>query len=526
MTRKEFLRLVSTVLALRATPGMAAGEIRSGGKPIGSGLASEAASEAAEKKGKRRPNVLIIMTDQHRRNYMTAAGNPIVPTPNIDRIASRGVRFTNAVCPYPVCLGSRMAFMSGNYAHTTGAIANTDLLPWKTPTMAHHFANQGYHTGVIGKMHFNDGHHHGFQYSLGFNDWFMYLGPKVQNYADECANDFMTPQFFKSITPEGSGFGLPELPGVWGSKRPWDGHVKRIGLPSEFADPEDEFDSFVARESCRFLERYGKDDEPFLLLTSFLKPHSPCNPPHPSVDHYPADKVKLPPIGDITQYPQWIQKRIARFQALGSERLRNEYAGHLGNLAFVDTCIGRVYQKLEELGLSNDTIVIYTSDHGDMYGDHGLMGKFCLFDPSVGVPLIVSQPGQLPEGMTSDALVEYFGIFPTIAELTGVPPPTNIDAQSFAQLVRDPGAAGPEAQFAEFNLRSANDCYMVRTKRFKYNYNHGDIPELYDLDGDPSESVNQAENASFAKIRSELHDRMMAWYDPATNSYRRKNSKP
>ena len=93
--------------------------------------------------------------------------------------------------------------MSGKYAHTTGAIDNTDLLKWNTTTMAHHFASQGYHTGLIGKMHFNDGHRHGFQYFLGFNDWFMYLGPKVQHYVDECANDYITPQFFESISPDG-----------------------------------------------------------------------------------------------------------------------------------------------------------------------------------------------------------------------------------------------------------------------------------------------------------------------------------
>jgi arylsulfatase A-like enzyme len=157
--------------------------------------------------------VLIIMTDQPRWDYMTAAGKLPVPTPNIDRIASHGVRFSSAVCPYPVCAASRMARLSGLYAHTSGVINNDNLLPWNTPTMANSFADRGYHTGLIGKSHVNDGHTHGFQYFLGFNDWFMYLGPNVQAYANAVANDFST-KFFKTVNDDGSG--LPELPSVWG----------------------------------------------------------------------------------------------------------------------------------------------------------------------------------------------------------------------------------------------------------------------------------------------------------------------
>ena len=209
------------------------------------------------------------------------------------------------------------------------------------------------------------------------------------------------------------------------------------------------------------------------------------------------------------------------FQAQGSDRMRTYRAAYRGNLAYVDTCIGEVYSTLERLGLTKDTIVIYTADHGEMDGDHGLYEKFCFFDPSIGVPLIVSQPGEFSEGKICDALVEYFGIFPTIADLVGAPAPAGIEAKSFAAQVRDPSASGADAQFAEYNLRSAHDCYMVRTQRYKYNYNHNDIAELYDLEADPGEMVNQAGNPSFTRIQNELHDRLMAWYNPMTNPYRK-----
>lgn len=495
LTRKRFLQMAA------ATPAVAA---------------ASGAAKAAGAPGSK-TNVLIIMTDQHRRDYMTAAGNPIVPTPNIDRIAARGVRFTNAMCQYPVCAASRMSMLSGLYAHSTGTINNTDLLPWTTPTMAHHFGTQGYHTGLIGKMHFNDAHTHGFHYHLGFNDWFMYLGPKMQHYADEIANHPIGPKFFDTVNDDGSG--LPELAGVWGKQSPWVGHVNRMGLASTL-EPEDQFDAFVGRESSRFLERAGK--EPFLLIASFLRPHPPLHPPLPWADQYPVEKMDLPPVGDVLQYPQRVRRQIDTFQKLGPERLRQHRAGYLGNLAYVDMCVGELYQSLERLDLLKNTVVIYTSDHGEMDGDHGLYQKFCLFDPSVGVPLIVSQPGTLPEGKVNHAPVELSGMWPTLADLTGAPAPKHIETRSFANLVRNPDAAGPEAAFSEYNLRAATDCYMVRTRRYKYIYNHGDIPELYDLESDPGEKVNRGGDVGLSKVRNELHDRLIAWYDPAKNPYRPK----
>jgi len=156
-----------------------------------------------------KPNVLVIMTDQHRADLMTCAGRDLVPTPNIDLIASRGVRFTNAYCPYPVCVASRMALLTGLYAHSTGAITNRDRLDWRYRTIANHFAENGYLTGLIGKMHFVDAHNHGFEYYMSINDWLMYLGPKVQHYANEIANHPLGPHFFKTV--DDGGAGLPDI---------------------------------------------------------------------------------------------------------------------------------------------------------------------------------------------------------------------------------------------------------------------------------------------------------------------------
>ena len=227
-----------------------------------------------------------------------------------------------------------------------------------------------------------------------------------------------------------------------------------------------------------------------------------------------------------------IQRRIKNTRAQGQKRQRAHRAGYLGNLAFVDTCVGYVYKALEKEGLLDNTIVIYTSDHGEMDGDHGLYQKFCLFEPSVRVPLIVSCPNHLPQNKVTAALTEYFGLYPTLVELTGVKPPEKttrpdlhgapdkMDATSFADVLRSPDMKGPSAAFSEYNLRTRTCEYMIRTRRYKYIFNHGSTNELYDHEADPGEFVNRINDPILKKVQSRLHDRLFAWYNPQKNPYR------
>jgi arylsulfatase A-like enzyme len=259
---------------------------------------------------------------------------------------------------------------------------------------------------------------------------------------------------------------------------------------------------------------------------------------------YPVDEIELPPIGDVSSYPPHIQQRIQKIQCVGPERLRAQRAGYLGNLAFVDTCIGQVYDALEELGLAENTIVVYTSDHGEMLGDHGLYQKFCLFEPAVRVPLMVSYPGQLPEGRVTSALTELIGVYPTLAELAGLAPPAKttlvdlpgapqtLDAASFAEVLYHPNREGPPAAFCEYNLRAADPRYMIRTRRYKYILNQrvpessgttgnsGAMDELYDLRDDPGECANLIDRPELRAVRRDLYEQLVAWYDPARNPHR------
>jgi choline-sulfatase len=510
--------------------------LQTAGIGVGSILLNRKSAEASnlsatpqQGSGSDKPNVLIIMTDQHRSDLMTCAGRDLVPTPNIDLIASRGVRFTNAYCPYPVCVASRMALLTGLYAHSTGAITNTDRLDWRYRTIANHFAENGYLTGLIGKMHFLDAHNHGFEYYMSINDWLMYLGPKVQHYANEIANHPLGAHFFKTVNDGGAG--LPDVDGLWLNGSPWVGKVEKWNFESMASqlEPEDHLDMFLAREAAKFISRYR--EQPFFLVTSFMKPHSPFYPPRQWAEKYPVDKMTLPKIGDISKYPSHIQQRIKHMTALDEKRRRAHRAGYLGNLAFVDTCIGHVYKALEKENLLDNTIVVYTSDHGEMDGDHGLYQKFCMFEPSVRVPLIVSYPKHLPQNKVTAALTEYIGLYPTLSELAGLEKPLKttlldvpgaperMDAESFAGVLCDPDAEGPSAAFSEYNLSSRICEYMIRTRRYKYIFNHGSTHELYDHETDPGEFVNRINDPDLTRVRNQLQERLFAWYDPEKNPY-------
>ncbi|MGH9658770.1 MAG: sulfatase family protein [Bryobacteraceae bacterium] len=470
-------------------------------------LSTAAAPLGNAQRPARKPNVLVLLSDQHRPDLMTCAGRDLVPTPNLDRIASRGTRFTRAYCPYPVCVGSRMSLLTGRYAHQHGAVTNEHVLDWRSPTVARHFREAGYVTGLIGKMHLNSPHLYGFDYHLGFNDWMMQLGPKVQDYANDIASHPHGPRFFETVLDHGSGF--PELPYLWEKGSPWAGRVRHNDKVASDLAAEDHIDAFVARESGRFLRQFK--DHPFFLIAGFLKPHPPYHPPREWAAKYPAEKMALPATPDFSGKPKHIQRRIRNHQTLGEARLRVARAGYMGNLAFLDVCVGQVYRELESLGLAGNTIVIYTSDHGDMDGDLGLWQKFVLYEASAGVPLIASWPGVIPQGRVSDALVEYLGLWPTLAEMTGTGRAAGAEARSFASLLRDAASRGPEAVFAEFGLAGPTPQHMIRTARYKYIENQGDLAELYDLEADPGERVNREQEAGLRRTRDRLREQLRAW---------------
>ena len=508
MDRRKFISIASTALGAAGLPA----------DSVAASNAMEAGarrSHATAEQG-RRHNVVILMSDQHKRSCMGVSGDTVAVTPNLDRLAGESVRFTNAYCTNPVCAPSRASILTGLYTHHLETRDNATPFSPKHKTIAHHFSQAGYLSALVGKMHFVDAQTHGFNYKLEFNDWWQYLGPKVHLYADELGR-------------ANSGAGLPQIDSLWQEEDdPWKGHREpdgrigsvAVGRPSELRE-EDHFDNFVARESVRFLEDYATSNEPFLLVSSFLKPHDPFMPAKRFAEMFQATQMKLSPTwgnADLSHLPERVRRSIQECpwtpELLEAPAARERMAYYYGNLAQMDDCAGQVLRALDRLGLDQNTIVVYTSDHGEMLGDLGLWNKFQFYEGSCGVPLTIRMPGGAPA--ICDEPLSLISLTSTLADLCGVPMPGQSDGKSFAELVRRPDRAwkyGPV--FAEYSLGNDSAKYMVRDRNMKYTYWVDDMEELYDLHADPDEMRNLAGQPEHQAAVKQLREILFAWHSPA-----------
>jgi choline-sulfatase len=461
-----------------------------------------------------RRNVLIIMSDQHKRDCLGAAGNRVVRTPNLDALASSGVRFSSAYCSNPVCTPSRASLLTGLYTHNHESLNNQTPMPVGHKTIAHYFAGAGYTTGLVGKMHFVDAQTHGFDYKVDFNDWFQYLGPKTKLYAEE-------------LSRANSGSGMPEVDDFWRDKGdPWkndrelDGRQGSVavGRPSKIPEA-DHFESFIARESARFLQKYGARKDPFVLITSFLKPHDPFMPAERFAKMFRPEDMQLPDTWgkvDLNTVPAVVRNAITHNaptpELTDPAEAKKRIALYYANLAQMDDCAGTVLNALRDLGLEKDTLVIYTSDHGEMLGEHGMWQKFEFYESSCGVPLIIRDPEATQPGICHSP-VSQVSLLPTIGELCRVPLP-KLDASSFREQVKNPNVPRNEPVFAEYDLGNRRAKYMLRDGNMKYSFWTHDIAELYDLVADPKEMNNLALRSEYAETVARMKAKLFAWHTP------------
>jgi choline-sulfatase len=465
--------------------------------------------------GARPKNVLLLMSDQHRPHALGADGNPYARTPNLDALARSSVRFDSAYCSNPVCVPSRASLLTGLYTHNHGALNNSVPWPFEKKTIAHHLGRAGYMTGLIGKMHFVDAQTHGFDYRLDFNDWYQYLGPKTKLYADE-------------LSRANSGSGMPQIDDLWrDAGDPWKGARElddrkgfvHPGRPSKIQE-QDHFESFVARESVRFLKNHGRR-QPFFLISSFLKPHDPFMPAERFAAMYKPEDMKLPDTWgkvDLSNVPKEVADSIRKNgpspEVADAALARLRIAMYYANLAQMDDCLGKVLAALRELDLEKDTIILYTTDHGEMLGEHGLWQKFMFYEPSVGVPLIMRVPGLTGADKRSKTPVSQVQVLPTLLELCKVGVPSGLDGESLVQDLAEPGRTRDTTVFSEYNLANNRAKYMIRRGDFKYNHYKSDTPELYDLRRDPSEMHNLANAAEHRGKMDEMKAQLFAWHRP------------
>jgi choline-sulfatase len=441
-----------------------------------------------------RKNVLLLMTDQHRPHALGVDGDPLARTPNLDALARASVRFDQAYCTNPVCVPSRFSLMTGLYAHKGHVWGNANPWPADIKTIAHYFAAAGYATANIGKLHAVDNSAHGFEHLLEMRDWLDYLGPKARIWHEEM-----------------------DRSGKDGRKGPV--HVGRVSLLPE----EDHFESWVARESIRYLRQ--RRDRPFFLVSSYIKPHDPFMPAERFARLFPPEKVELPETWgklDLSTVPRRVQNAVRQSphtpELLGPAQARIRIAMYYANLMQADDRMGTVLATLRELGLEQNTIVLYLSDHGDMVGDKGLWLKFQMYENSVGVPLMFHVPGITRGGSRCATVASLVRVLPTLAELCGLDVPSTLDGKSLVPNLKNPEERIDSAAYAEFGLGAGDGMQMIRHGDFKYVYNYKDIEQLYDLPRDPQGMTNLALLPGHKETARRLKQELFKIFDPSSGN--------
>ena len=432
---------------------------------------------------KRIKNVLFLCSDQHQTAASGCYGSSEVRTPHIDEIAKSGTRFDRAYCQSPVCVPSRGSIVTGVYAHNHGARILQDPLPSDARTVGHFFKEQGYSTGAIGKMHFVDeSQKHGFEHRLREADFQNTLSPEDRQRL----------------------------------RKDQGGAEAVAGRPSSLPDRYFQ-DHWYAEEAVKFLRAHK--DKPFCLWASFFMPHTPLVPQARYFDMYSSRQITLPKRSD-RELEGGFEGHLIRAKERGwytqtDEELRKSLCGYYGNITQMDSCVGRVYNALRELGLDKNTIVVYTSDHGEMAGAHRMWTKHNMYEQSVNVPLIVSVPDASGGNALRHEIVEQVDLFPTLAELAGFKAPAGVAGRSFAPLLLGRRQQTREFAYSEYyfcrNVFTRDDRYvgkapiiMIRTRDWKFNYLSWGRSELFDMRKDPGEFNNVADDSGNAGVVTEL----------------------
>ncbi|MFP6675080.1 MAG: sulfatase [Pirellulaceae bacterium] len=427
------------------------------------------------------PNVLFLICDDLNCD-LGCYGHQTVKTPNIDRLANRGVRFTHAYCQYPLCGPSRASFMSGLYPNQTLIRRNAVYLREYVPnvqTMSQLFRRNGYTATRIGKMyHYNVPKHIG---TSGHDDpysWDQTINPSGRDKDDEH-------QIF-SLTP-----------GSFGATLSW--------LAADGKD-EEQTDGISANEAIRLLDRYANNDQRFFLAVGLYRPHTPYVAPKKYFAAHPLDRIQVPdvPAEYLNTIPKPAQRSVTskrQQRDLKPELAKQAIQAYYASISFADAQLGRILDKLAATGLDENTIVLFTSDHGYHMGEHGHYQKMTLFENAARVPLIIASP-ETQSGLTTDCPAEMVDYYPTLAELAGLKVPTYIAGVSLVPTLKDVTARPRSTAFTQ-----CNSGYSVRTERYRYTEwgeKGADGNELYDHASDAAEMQNLAGSAKHRNIVAEL----------------------
>ena len=444
----------------------------------------------------RKPNIVVIMADQLAPQFTGAYGHPVAKTPHTDALAARGMRFDAAYCNSPLCAPSRAAFMSGQLISRIGAFDNASEFPASVPTFAHYLKGLGYRTCLSGKMHF--------------------VGPDQKHgFEDRVTTDIYPSDF--AWTPNWNA--NEERIDKWYHNMQT---VKESGVAvATFQTDYDDEVEFAAR---RWLIDQGRDrgagdNAPFCLVASFIHPHDPYVAKQEFWDLYAEDKIEMPrmTLGPDEQDP--FSRRVmdgieASTVPLTDEEVRRARRAYLANASYFDSKIGAIVKALEDIGELDNTIVIVTSDHGDMLGERGLWYKMTFFEHSARVPLIMAGPG-VARGVARNAcsLVDLLPTFLEIASGKECVPDGPFDGRSLMPLARGETDLVDEAIGEYCAEMTPSPVFMIRRGDLKFIHCDADPPQLFDLSTDPNEIENLAKRPEWSVTVSSFAEEVAARWD-------------
>ncbi len=436
-------------------------------------------------------NLLFILSDEHQRDIAGCYGNRLVKTPNLDRLAARGTRFTNAYTPCPICVPARTSLATGRYVFQTRSWDNAHPYRGEIPSWGHRLMAQGHRVTSIGKLHYRDS-----QDPNGFDEEIMPL--HVLDGIGDLLGMIRTPP-----APRGN---MPSL--------------AREAGPGESSYSS--YDRRIADAACEWLTGRARDygEQPWVLFVSFVRPLFPLVAPPEFFALYRPEEMPWPQLYGPQARPlhpavQALRDCMNYDDYFDEESVRRAIASYYALVSFLDDNVGKVLSALQDAGLGDDTRIIYTSDHGDNLGNRGLWGKSVMYDESAAVPMILAGP-DVPRGQVVDTPVSLVDCYRTIIEGAGRRlSAEDDDLPSHSLWAAANGARASRTVLSEYHAAaSVTGTFMIRHGRWKYIHYVGYRPELFDIEADPQEVRDLALEPGFAGVLAECESALRALLDP------------
>jgi iduronate 2-sulfatase len=448
-------------------------------------MAACAAMPASAQGGRPKMNVLFITMDD-MNNALGCYGDRRAKSPNIDRLAKRGVRFDRAYCQFPLCNPSRTSFMTGRTPDTTRVYENATQFRKNLPDIAslpQHFMKNGYFAARVGKIY-----HYGVPGQIGTSglddaaSWQTVVNPRGRDKDEEA----------RVLNPTRSG-------NIGGALTWFDTD----------GDGSDHTDAKVADEAVRLLET--NRDRPFFLAVGFYRPHVPCVAPPNYLAMHPLERISLPkdPPEHLADIPDPALTTRPPNYGLDEQTLRDFTRHYYASVSLMDAQVGRLLEALERLKLADNTAVVLFGDHGWLLGEHGQWQKMSLFEESARVPLVVYVPKAKGNGRACGKTVELIDLYPTLAEVCGLPAANGVEGKSLKPLLENPRARWDKPAYTQVTRGGARQSFQgrsVRTERWRYTeWDFGmKGAQLYDHNTDPREHRNLATDPAHAKTVAEM----------------------